>query len=248
MDGFWSSVSSWWGEKTNSPLYFTYLGFLVVWNWKFFQVVFLESPDLFVAPRIEYIKSTLLFSVPIPESIPFWVSSLVDWLSNLSWHIGPPIFFTFLAIVYLPRLNALAFDIHLNNYFARKNSFRNANLVYEKGETARLKEEVVEKKQQQVQKKAIEKAKTEDEKWDDEFLENEKVLDESGFSILLTIIYDKTGHITDPMSGRLIVSKTAVAFADSFGLIQFNDPRNRITLTEKGKYFSKKFLKNNRLY
>ena len=120
--------------------------------------------------------------------------------------------------------------------------------MYEKGETARLKEEVVEKKQQQVQKKAIEKAKTEDEKWDDEFLENEKVLDESGFSILLTIIYDKTGHITDPMSGRLIVSKTAVAFADSFGLIQFNDPRNRITLTEKGKYFSKKFLKNHRLY
>ncbi|KKW11184.1 MAG: hypothetical protein UY50_C0019G0012 [Parcubacteria group bacterium GW2011_GWA2_49_9] len=258
MEGFWSSVSSWWSEKTNSPLYFTYLGFLAVWNWKFFQVIFLESADLFSTPRIEYVKSALLFSVPVPESIPIWISGLIDWLANFSWHLMPPIIFTYLAIVYLPKLNAWAFDIHLTNHFSRKSAYRVANLAYEKGMEQSMKE-VLESKDRQIQtqqkiqkkEKTLQKTLTDKERWEIEYNEFEKHPLFSKFQEILTSVYKHNGVIeyADTLSFRnkeiLSLGADIKAVADAKKLITITDSDGNVTkiaLTDKGRFFAEKYL------
>ena len=120
MDGFWSSLSKWFNEKTSSPLYFTYIGFFIAWNWKFFQIIFLENENLFLTPRIEYIKSKLIFHTPLYSKISERLNIPIDWLLNTAWHILPPAIFTYLAIVYLPKVHKWALDKYLESRFERK--------------------------------------------------------------------------------------------------------------------------------
>ncbi len=113
MDGFWTSFSNWFNEKTSSPLYFTYTGFFIAWNWKFFQIIFLESETLFKTPRIEYIDSHLYIHV----------HPWLDFILNPAWHVIPPAILTYSAIVHFPHIQKWAFDVYLNNRSDRKRMF-----------------------------------------------------------------------------------------------------------------------------
>lgn len=253
MEGFWSSVSSWWSEKTSSPLYFTYIAFFIVWNWQFFQIIFLESGDLFYSPRIEYITSNLFFAIPFLNTFSDWIRIPIEWFSNFVWHIGPPVLFTFLAIRYLPVLHKLAFDIHVNNYFTRKTAYRSANLEYEKGETVRLKEEVKEKKQQQVQKKAIERIQPEEEKWSQEFRDFAKSPLFYKFPQIISSIYKFDGNLEHNRKSVVDVDIKAAAHAKNLisFLVKKDDvggfPYQAIALTDKGRFFADNYLQDNPL-
>lgn len=246
MNGFWSSVSSWWNEKTSSPLYFTYLVFFIVWNWRFFQIIFLEDGALFASPRLEYIQSNLFFSVPFSTSTPVLVGILLEGMINFCWHIGPPALLTFFAIKYLPILHKLAFDIHIKNYFARRDAYRSADLVYQKGETARLTEEATEKALQYKQKtkiERIEKAKTQEEKWSEDFEDFKKTSLFDNFKQIVHSVYKNSGRT---WWGNEIMDSNIKAFADARGLIIISANKNNggdmVSLTDKGKYFVAKFL------
>ncbi len=246
MDGFWSSFSKWFNEKTGSPLYFTYIAFFITWNWKFFQIVFLESPSLFTTPKIEYISSHLPFSTGQ------WI--VLDWILNTSWYIIPPAIFTFLAILYLPILHKWALEKYLNSHFERKELFETRQRKYNEWQLSLEKEKaetlgkiVTVKKRQLKQTAEIKKSTSKEEQWEEEF-ESIKgsALYIAGMSQLSNIIYNKSGK-TRQFNGTdysLLIGSEILALADSKGLINISGERGteKIELTEKGRFFMSHYL------
>ncbi len=238
MEGFWDSVSKWFNEKTSSPLYFTYIVFFVAWNWKFFQIIFLEDSSLFGAPRIEYMNSHLLFSFSIPW-VWHWITAVCVWIVNSLWHILPPVLYTFLATKYLPLANKWAFSIHVKNHFQRKEAYRDANLNYEKGETRKLKEVVQEKQKQAVQKGILAKNQTNEEIWDKEYEELKKTVFFDQFPRLKTMIYESAGLLHGNLNSSM------KAYCDTNGIISIKEDKfsqEKASLTEKGRYFMKRYI------
>lgn len=240
MTEFFSSIQKWFSEKTSSPLYFTYIGFFIVWNWKFFQIIFLESETLFTSPRVEYLAK---LDLHIFDFIPF------NWTVNLIWHIGPPAFLTYLTIMYLPILQKWALDKYLDNRFERKRIFdikqlrhNNWILEQEKGDKKTLENIKYVREQKAKVEKEIKKTMTEKERWEFEYPEFEKSPYFYEFKKILEVIYKKSGYIDDGKGPY--APAIALATADSWGLISYNGAsRNKIELTEKGKIFAKIFLK-----
>ena len=235
MNDFWSSFSKWFGEKANSPLYWTYFGFFVAWNWKFFQIIFLEDANLFTAPRVEYLN-TLLVS-------PFEIL-VVDWFINLAWHVVPPALLTYIAIVYLPRLHKWAFGIYLVHHFDRKTMFQEHKANYEKKMAKLTKQEAVAKKARVEQEQIIERTKTQEEKWRDEFEQIKRPDLLNGFQRLVGIIYQHGGvlYAYQIEDSSLNNASTIVAFAGTNDLINTEKRESGSTLiqlTDKGKYFSR---------
>lgn len=252
MDGFWSSLSKWFSEKTGSPLYFTYIGFFIVWNWKFFQIVLLESASLFRAPRIEYINSELWFFVPALSAVPVWANVIIDWIINLIWHIGPPIFFTYLAIVYLPILQKWALNKYLESRFERKKIFEEKQREYdnwlleqEKKHKKTLENIVTVKEQKAKVEKEIEKIMTEEEHWELEYLEFEKSPYFYEFKQIIETIYKYEGVIEITVGFQKVrhADANSLATAHTRDLISyFKDSHNVIEFTKKGKMFAKLYL------
>ena len=238
MEGFWDSFSKWFNEKTSSPLYFTYIAFFVAWNWKFFQIIFLEDASVFSVPRIEYMDSHFLFSFSIPWAW-HWIVVVCVWFVNTLWHILPPVAFAFLSIKYLPFAHKWAFDIYVENHFERKRVYREANLNYEKDKTENLKEVASEKKKQAVQKNIIAKSQTNEEVWGREYEEFKKTTFFDQFSHLKTVIYENAGLLRSNFSSEM------KAYCDTNGIISIKDDKfsnERASLTEKGKYFMKRYI------
>ncbi len=235
MSEFWSSFSKWFQDKANSPLYWTYFGFFVVWNWKFFQIVFLENASLFSSPRIEYLNSL---------HITLFRNNIFDWSVNTLWRIVPPIGFTYASIVWLPTLHEWAFKIYLTHHFERKLLFQERKVAYEEKLAKLVKQEAVAKKERVEQEQVIEKTKTQEEKWQDEF---EKIKDQStleNFKILVTAIF-RAGGVLSTHNLQNAVPSSTIAFAGVYNLTQIVDrqygssPLPFIELTDKGKYFSR---------
>ena len=233
-----SSFSKWFGEKTSGPLYWTYFCFLITWNWKFFQLVFFEDASLFTSPRVEYIDN--LFYTPSNFM-------LIDWFINFAWHLVPPALFTYFAIVYLPRLNRWAFKIHLTNYFDRKTLFQEHKVVYEKKMANLTKQEAVAKIERVAQEKIIEKAKTEEEKWSDEFNELTAHPIFLKFKQIITSVYEHEGRTESFLYDKntRIVDTDALAFVHSKSLVNIKTNKSNqeiLEFTDKGKFFVSKYL------
>lgn len=252
MDGFWSSASKWFSEKTSSPLYFTYIGFFIAWNWKFFQIIFLESENLFSVPRIEYIKSKLFFSTPLYSKFPEWARISIDWILNTVWHILPPAIFTYLAIVYLPRLHKWALDKYLENRFERKKMFEIKKFEHDKWlldqenlHSQTLKNFASIKEQQLATEERIKKTMSDEERWELEYQEFEKSSTFFKFRQIIETIYKYDGFIESTETFQPIRHADAgsLAMADTRELISYRDgSRNTIELTKKGKFFAKMYL------
>lgn len=234
MTELWSSFSKWFGEKANSPLYWTYFGFFIAWNWEFFQVIFLESNDLFERPRIEYLKYLEYHFTRITP---------LDWLINTLWHIGPPILFTFAAIVWLPRVHKWAFNIHLIHLFERKIMFQEQKAEYEKRIAKLTKQEAVAKKEQAEQKQIIEKAKTQEEKWKEDFEQIKRQDLLQTFQRLVGVLYKQGGILYGTQVEDYLPNASSImAFAGTHDLINTEKRENGsplVQLTDKGKYFSR---------
>lgn len=252
----WTSFTKWLGEKTGSPLYFTYIGFFIVWNWKFFDVIFIESPALFTTPKLEYISQNLYFRLEnfLSIEMPAWLLHSLNQVFNYSYHLIPPAILTLLSILYLPKLQKWALGRYLNSSFDRKKMYATKQREYnewilnsEKKEEETL-EAIADVKRKQVkQKEAIEKTKTTEEKWKEEF-DNIKLLSFfSQFSQLTDAVYKHGGKVKVWSGAQwvLAVQPDVLAFADSIGLITINAKdadSQQIAFTEKGKYFVSKYI------
>ena len=119
MNEIWSSFSKWFNENTSSPLYFTYIAFFIAWNWKLFQIIFLENASLFSQPRIEYITEELNFHIGWAGAF----SPVINWIFDIGWHLLPPVGLTYAAIVWLPYIQKWALEKYLEGSFERKRIF-----------------------------------------------------------------------------------------------------------------------------
>jgi hypothetical protein len=240
MTEFFSSFSKWFGEKANSPLYWTYFGFLIAWNWRFFQIIFLEDASLFYAPRVEYLETIAVH----PTSI-----AALDWFINIVWHIGPPAAFTYAAIVWLPQIHHWAFEIYTENLFVRKLSFHRRKVRYEEDLAGLTKKEATAKKTLAEQRQAIEKTKTQEEKWIEEFEKIRRVDLLHGFQRFVGQIYQQGGSLfanqakdyLSPSANNVEI----ITFSGTHDLIHTverkygNSTASFIEVTDKGKFFSR---------
>ena len=234
MSELQSSLKTWFDDKISSPLYSTYLGFALIWNWHFFQVILLEDASLFKEPRIEYLKS-VLFS-PFNEAI--W-----NWLLNTAWHILPPVLFTYLAIVYLPRLHKWAYEIYISHYFERKAMFYEYETRYEKKMLELTTQQVSAKKERVNQEQIIDKLRTQEEKWQEELEQVKRPHLLKGFQALVDAMYKQGGFIYAHAVEKYISNASEIiAFADINSLVEIEKNESgvaSIQLTDKGKHFSR---------
>lgn len=242
MADFTSSFFQWLKERANSPLYWTYFGFFITWNWEFFQVIFLEDARLFQVPRVEYLETFRICITGIG-----WV----DWILNLLAHIGAPAIFTFVAIKWFPLIHTWALRIYSKNYFERRLIWQKDNVWYEQEKTELLKKKTDEKiKQIEQQEDMLEKTKAREEKWKKEFSEIKQTDLLNKIQKLFKIIYDAGGTISSQDLKNKLPSdfSTVFSFADIYSLIELEPERNGfgnnniVKVSEKGKYFSRLLL------
>ncbi|HVY72804.1 MAG TPA: hypothetical protein VG984_02015 [Candidatus Paceibacterota bacterium] len=238
MDGFWPSASKWFSEKTSSPLYFTYVGFFVVWNWKFFQIIFLENSALFEKPRVEYVTSNLYLH---------WGHGLfLDGLTSFLWHTLPPAILTIIAILFFPYAQKWALFYYLESRFERKRMFQSKQLEHnqwlldqEKLRSQTLKDIATEKVEQKKTEREIDRATTDQEKWDSEYnlLRSEGVSIDAAINNAEKIIYGHRGYYGTEKYEVNYISPDDLSLLDGVNLINIPRGQNLIEFTEKGKYF-----------
>lgn len=242
MDGFWTSVSTWWEEKTTSPLYFTYIAFFVAWNWRFFQVIFLEDATKFTAPRIEYISTNLEINLQGSGL----VHGILELLVSVGWHAIPPAIFAFTAIKYLPILHGWSHAIYLENHFLRQEAYDARKLQYEKNKTVSLTQVATQKTRQKRQKQVIEKTMSQEEKWDKEledFVKQQHNL--AAIQVANVTVYKTNGKFN--IYQGTSISADLLSRLDTLDIVKINNRESTMEFTLKGKYFVKQLQAQGKL-
>lgn len=236
MNDIFNSIAKWFQEKTSSPLYGTFLFSVILWNWKFFYVLFWQSEEKFLLPRIEYVQINIL--------------NQESFSHHFSYFLVLPLISTFIILFWLPILSNWAHKKHTYFYFGRKLNFIKERLDYEKKEKDIL-QLISDIKDEQVKiKEEIEKHTTEQEKWEEEFklLKRNKLYPK--LIQLKNVIYSNSGNTHKiQLHGRYepIIELDVLAFADTNHLIIITgeDISTKIQLTDKGRFFLGKFLADN---
>lgn len=237
------SLSSWIREKISSPLYFTFVLFYVVWNWKFFYFLFLEDALLLRRPRFEYIYHNLTIHLPLYD-IPRWIQVILNYIAGFAWHLLPPLMFTYLAIVYLPRIHLWALNLHLKSHFDRKRVYDDALLTYQKEKTLQLEEKAKQKEKQEVAISRIERAQSQEDKWSEEFVAFSKNQENiTALRQAQNIIYQFEGRYVARRNEAVspnYINHESIALLDAHGVLRLKKEVNdvpRMELTDKGKHF-----------
>ena len=226
MGSLWESLLAWLKERTASPLYGTYIITTIIWNWKFFYVLFFQDQSSLSVPKIDYVTAKFL-----PDSN-FW-----HIVGHIAYFWIPPIVITYLIIWWMPIITNLAYKVSADYHFQRKLAFDKANLEYERRQKDILGQLVTVKEAKVATEKKIERATTERERWESEYQLFKKNNIFFRFGDVLNTIYRFQGYL-----GQYKLSPDILAVVDSRGLITLDNDRNQIELTEKGKYFAQRFF------
>ncbi|MFA6458159.1 MAG: hypothetical protein WCV72_02085 [Patescibacteria group bacterium] len=244
-----SSLADWWKEKTTSPFYGTFFMALVFWNWKIFYVLFFEDAAIIGEPKIKYVSENYLsflshfnFCLWKPLCV-YPTINILDWIFMILFHLVPPFGIALLLIWIFPKFTNKLHNKSLDFHFERQSAFRNKTIEFEKEESKGLKEikKEVEKqadtqKEISATKTKIKESKTPEQIWDGEF---EKLKDNSLFSNfgkLKDCIYRNSGYCSESY-------KDVIPFFHVNEIVEYKkNKENTIELTEKGKYFMKKYL------
>ncbi len=222
----WESILVWPRERTVSPLYGTYIISNILWNWKFFYVLFFQAQSALNVPKIEYIESKFLTG---------------DVFSQ-AWHelyfFIPPIIFTFIIIKWVPRLTSWAYNLSVRDDFGRRRAFEVEKLSFERQQKDILSQYLQIKQEKNITQEKIELIMTDEERWTAEYEEFKKTPGYINFNGLLVNIYQNEGYVR---SGANPLDPETYAVVDSLGLIMART-EYQISLTEKGKFFVKKYL------
>ncbi len=224
MNEIWNSIAVWFRERTSSPLYGAYIMSFIVWNWKIFYTLFWQDQSALLIPKIEYVQSRLLFG-----SNPF---------INFFYASIPPVIGTCAIIRLLPYINFWAHRVTDRFYYERKTASDIAKISYEKGLKERLRQLAEIKQGQAESVQEISRSMTEEDRWELEYKEFLSAPKGREFKQIVSTLYKNSGHI-DPQH----VNEDVLALVDAFGLISFlNEYRSQIAITEKGRFFMKKYL------
>ena len=249
MDEFWHSIANWFKEKTTSPFYGTFFMALVFWNWKIFYVLFFENTELIGRPKIEYVSENFLshFNFCLWEPLCVdWFLDIIDFFLVLIFHVVPPFGIALFLIWIFPRFTNRLHKKSLDFHFERQAAFRAGIVKLEQEESAglkKIKKEVEEQAKTQkeisAKKTEIKESKTKEQTWDEEFESLKTNPRFPSFEELGECIY---GHYGKLYSYREYDHRPIVPFFHSNEIVSFDKNNASIELTEKGKYFMRKYL------
>lgn len=117
MNEILSSIIKWFKDRTASPMYGTFVFSVILWNWKFFYLLFWQSEDKLGLPKIEYIQNNYL-------------NQQTYWQHLLHFLIFPLVS-TYVIIWWLPILNNWAFKKHMYYHYQRETIIDSAKFNYE---------------------------------------------------------------------------------------------------------------------
>ena len=233
------SIGKWFKDRTISPLYGTFVLSMILWNWKFFYILFWEGESYLSLPKIEYVQKYILNSQNI-------------W-QHLLYFIFIPALSTYAIVWWLSYASNWAHKKHLEFYYKRKLILDEAKLDYERREKNNLESISVVKKEQAVAKKEIEKNSTREEKWREEMLD--WISNSQNVTALQTatqIIYKTSGRYDTDNRGYndsyTFIAPDHLSRLDAIGLIDIDNNSNKIAFTEKGKYFLLLSQNNGKIY
>ena len=237
MENIFNSFGEWWREKRNSSIYFTYIFFLVLWNWKFLFLLFVEE-------NIPKHVSSFQYAMSLHE--PVTNICWIDFLLYKCWALLVPVLLTFLAIKYLPRVNAWAHKIEGKNYFDRRLVYDEQRSEFEKQRTKFLRDIADQKEKQRKYKEDIEDQTTDKEQWQNEFAE---LVTDTNFvkamSNAIDSIYYKMGNFNQGAFGKELLD---LLLARQIVAVQLRKQSNeaRLEFTPKGEEFAKMFTAKSR--
>lgn len=231
MSEIMASIAKWFKDRTTSPLYGTFILSAILLNWKLFYILFWQNEEYLLLPRIEYVQQTIL------DQQSFW--------SHLARLTIFPVISTYLIIWWLPMLSNWAHKKHIEFYYERKLIFDKARLEYENKEKKTLISIATLKKEQVEVKKEIQKNTLPEDEWLVEFEDFKKNILFKKLKQLKDVLYEYGGKTV--VGGERQVNSDILAMAHTKGLILIKESgyQEKIELTEKGKFFLKKYLENN---
>lgn len=253
MEELIKSLTGWFKEKLSSPLYFIFIFAFISWNWKTFYILFFEDSILLKSTHVEYVQqfSRIYYQIPYQGNLIDLFLHPFNWILVILFIFAVPIIVTYLFIWELPKLNSLAHKTYLTYEFIRKAEFHKQNTVFQETVAGEKEKESKALKRQVVAKEEITSQLTKEEKWEIEYENFKKNKTFLSFNSILNSIYKNEGQISIVQDGQWvrIINANILATADSLDLILISKRNNYeyVELTEKGKYFSKKYLEENPL-
>lgn len=228
-------------ERLTSPFYGSFVISWCLWNWKVWYVtVFVDSGLLFQKENILKVD---------------YIVGQYQW--NLGWHfvwsishlIVLPLISAYVAVFWLSKVThwfyKKSLDTEKMNELAKEK--KEGELLEAKrkrlttaGDVLKIEGDVL-KKEQEVQNIKSENLQ---EEWDDEYEKFKRNSLFRSFSSIKDVIYKREGRTNDFLGN--ILNTSVKAFADSHDLIKMNigNGGERVSLTEKGKYFMKRYIED----
>lgn len=234
---FWGSVDN---RVFSNPVYFIFILSVLLVHWRFFVVLFFVSNESIVASyhvaKDIYLKH--IFFDPnhcVISSIVFLVPFFITWL--ILYILQPKV---------LPML------------LRKHKEYEDARLEIEAGVVKKEKAVITAKEQNEKEKEqllslremnAVKESKLNNQTvlWGKEYENEFKKSDFFyKFRLIVESIYERSGAVsvkneTFPEIIDFRIPKELLAYAHTNGLVSFTNNGNNIDLTEKGKFFVKKF-------
>jgi hypothetical protein len=219
--------------ERKTGLYTTYIVSFVLFNWKFFYTLFIESSTETTSVLLQALHEfTARFSI-----LGF------DWGSLWVVQFIAPAIITWIAITQLPKLNNLAYELQLK--------YQGERTVMRSKQDKDNAKKIAENKEDEVESLSAIAVATErgaeitgslpkETVWENEFTESSKFKDV--IKQVAYAIYEDNGRIFS--GGSRTVSADVLAVADSYNLIEFSDDKASISFTEKGKYMQKLVIRD----
>ena len=238
MTNYLESFKEWFKERTASPLYGTFIFSVILWNWRFFYILFWQDETILSLPRIEYVQKNIL------DLQSFWY--------HILFFVFFPILSTVIIIWILPIFSSYAHSRSTKFYFDRKRIFDVQDKLYKKQETEDLKKVKRETiKQTHVLEEIVSESKKKQNAeakvaalWEQEYVGFKETLRSKVLSSVNELIYVYNGKNLD-VYNRPTVNSNDIAYAHTSGIIGLTrGSSDTYILTEKGKYFIKKYLES----
>lgn len=220
-------------HRANSPFYGAFVITWLIWNWKTWYITFFTGEDLFFQ-KTGFLKINYLINSYTPTD--FWsfifVSGKIILLPLAS------VFFIFFIVCKIERIIA-------NQHGKNELNKTNDELTRQKG-IEKTTEKTLESRKKTVKKKAeIKKTLSQEEIWDEEYSKLGKI---EGFKEamigLRDCIYKSGGLLDDHFHPSIGTKYRSLLHVNE--LFEYERrSNNKILLTEKGKYFMKRFINEN---
>lgn len=262
MEKIINSFLQWMEEKNSSSFYFTYILFLVLYNWRIIYIIFNGTNSDYKERLLrldQYIYITQIEYYNYFNIITSYDIKLLNILIKIFIYFLPfivPAFLCFLSIKYLPKINNWASLVSGEFYYKGKleRDRQKSNYIFEKEKELIDRSGAVSKiNEEQEKEKTIENSEI---FFDAEY---EEEISSNNLSNILyqlyVIYYEDERSISAYKSKRDDESEIKVrlsnhelskilGYADTRGLININD--DKISFTNKGKRFLEIFVKEGR--